>query len=83
MSAGPSKPAGSDTSSLWFSQTKETLKRAGGSKRVEFNATLFHRTLHTASVIPEDGVDPKKSGFLSRVERVMRMVWSPPEFAPE
>ena len=62
--AGPSKPAGSDTSSIWSSQTKESLKRTGGSKNVEFNATLFHRTLQTALVVPEKGVDPKEEAAI-------------------
>ena len=66
MSAGPNKPAGSDTpdTSVWSSQTKESLKRAGGSKRVEFNATLFHRTLQTALVVPEKGSDPKEEAAI-------------------
>ncbi len=64
MSAKSNKPAESDTSSIWSSQTEKGLRRAGGSKRVEFNATLFHRTLQTAVIIPEDGVDPKEEAAI-------------------
>ncbi len=51
----------------WNPSTKDALRRAGGSKRIEVNASLYHRTLQTASVSRGSEADANEEAKIAAV----------------
>lgn len=51
----------------WKPDTKEALRRSGGAKNVEVNASLYHRTFQTIPVFRGDGADVKEEARIAAV----------------
>ena len=51
----------------WTPDTAEALKRTGGAKCVDVNASLYYRTLQTANIFRGDGADTKEEARIASV----------------
>ena len=51
----------------WKPETKEGLKRAGGARCLDVNASLFYRTLQTVNIFRGDGSDTKEEMRIAAV----------------